>query len=296
MTELVSPQSKDWMGMNVQIRRVNGIDLVTFNGEGIQRETERIVSRARAALGRISGLTLFDPQTETDPFVLKLAVLDRPDFEKLLFEGKANPQAWAWARACVRTMDKFADTVVYDASIADDSWESDLNIAKDEFRELHHEIVHPMVNNSLPHSEREESTRKQTGFHEIVAELVPRVLLGFQHRDRISSNFLLNLSEADILPLSEVNKQSYSCFSGTPLRTNPVYGGVFLTGLSGVHRLGGGDFLEGTRKLVRTAQRCIDSDNLWQELGSENFDPDWFLTTKEPFQEGQELLREFVHK
>jgi len=298
MFETLPAKSIEWLGMGVKAQRIDGIDLVTLanleqNG-AYQDAIRRISSQAKLALKRVEGLGLFNPQIPTEPFTLQLAILPRKNFEKILFEGLEKPEDWIWAQVCVRTLNKFCDTVVYDASIASKDWESDSTILPNEFRELHHELIHPMINNSLPAETRNESIKEQVVFHEMVAELIPRVLLGIQHRDIESTKFLLTLSRSDVLPLSVVNERGYGCFPAKPLRVNPIYGGIFLAGLAGVDILGGGDFLNGTRKMIRTAQRCKSPDNLWVDLGRDGLDTQWFLDTTEPVEKGQQVLEKIV--
>jgi len=213
--------------------------------------------------------------------------------ETILFKGMPNPQDWAWAHCCVRGI-KGSYFVTYDDQLANDFWNKAETMPTDERGELDHETWEPIWNKvMLPGLGNFEEHNIVS--REMLSEMIPRILLQLQRENSTdmtkSTVFLLSLK--DFNSLGSIDQLGWGCFPAKPLKENPVYGGIFLGGLTVADHLGDGDLGSGIKRLIRIAQRCETGDELWSRLETEGVKRKWLLETLEPMREGQ---RNKLHK
>ena len=133
------PQVIEWEGIACQVKKIGKAELVTAVGvHNLDYETavKRVFDRATEASAQLQALNLFDPEIPLPEHILRVAVLPRKEFEKILFKGKLNQQDWAWAHTCCRTLKTFADTPVFDDLKSDDTCDTQATMKPDDLDEL----------------------------------------------------------------------------------------------------------------------------------------------------------------
>jgi len=162
--------------------------------------------------------------------------------------------------------------------------------------ELKRGVIHELVPQILDY-QMEIPSRYTLSFNEGIAELTPRVLISLQANLYESTQYLLSLTEEDIVTLREIDENKPSYYSSEPISRNRAYasallGIMWITKNLSQRRFGKPDHLEGTKALIQLMCSYDNSGDIYKAVATElGIGQNEFYDSKQPMLESIEDIR-----
>lgn len=182
---------------------------------------------------------------------------------------------FSWATGCVRsTNGKFTDVLCYKYSLNKKFFSFERMSSEYKLGNMH-ELLHiffsQQVNsNNSPHPKSVSINKgSMLAINEGLCEFIPRIIFNFQKDMKDSTNYLLSLTEEDMVSFKDIDEHGMAYFSPEKINKNVAYASAFLGIMWLTNELSKKEdesYLNGTKELIKLITSYKNKEQIYAEI------------------------------